>query len=212
MIEVMVSAAIFAFALLGLFGMGRMMQRSAVNNVADGVALHAVEGMMEQLRVLPYEAVLLPAAQVPPALPLGQKWVVSLKRYQPPRAGGVAGKQVEQLIPINTTGADKGITTYTDKDGEKRKCTIDAEGYVMVDDVNMASTLNSTFAVVTQQPMKLKVRILMYEVKDANFATGVTLEILYKYQAAPPGTPDTDTSLDTVSSRATRTFIPRKIT
>lgn len=210
LVEVMVAAAIFAVGLLGLFGIGRMMHRTSLTSVADGIALHAVEGLMEQLRVQPYEDVLINAARATPG-----SVSIPVRRYQGANARlGTAGQMVEQLIMVNPPASNAIRTsTYTDGSGKQISYTsFTKDGFTTLEGVNLSTTLNSKFAVVEEQPMKLRVKILMSEVRDVNFATGVTIEVIYEYHGSRPDQPDSTSMLSGMQRRAIRTFIPAKIT
>lgn len=194
--EVMVAVAIFGFALLGVFSIGRLMHRSAMSNVADGIALHAVEGMMEQIRSMPYDAMLSPAAQDG----TGTR-SVDFIRYQSATTAGVVAGPVNQKIYINTTGSNAGAYEYTDVNGVKRVTTVNKDGYMAVDGINLSTQLTSTFVVQNQSPMVFEVRVVMTP-KDANFASGIAVELFYRYKTNPS---------DDYKNHVMRTFIPRFI-
>lgn len=197
LVEIMVAAAIFGFAILGVFGMGRLMHRTAVDNVSDGVATQIVEGMMEQLRAQPYQATLLPAAQDQTGATR-----ITFRRYQSATSAGVAGTLTSQDIPINSPPGKATTYAYTDITGASRTGTVNAAGYTPLDGVNLSVKLDGNYAVSSEVPMDLSVRIVMMPVNDANFANGVTVELFYNYRAGPS---------DPYTNRVIRTFISKAI-
>ena len=197
LVEVMVAAAVFGFAVLGVFGMGRMMHRTAIDNVSDGVATQVVEGIMEQIRAQPYQTTLVPASK-----DTSGATRITFHRYQSAKSSGAAGTLTSQDIPINSSAANAGSYSYADINAVAKTGTIDATGFVTVDGVNLAVKLDNNYAITSDVPMDLAVRIVMTPVNDANFANGVTVELFYRYRAGPT---------DGYTNRVIRTFISKAI-
>ena len=112
--EVMVAAAIFGLGLLGVFDMTRLIYRTSIDNVSDGIALQAAESLMEQVWSMPYGTVISPGGQAPTNL--------TFTRYQPPQSNGTPASQVQQTIPVNDNlyHVIDGITLATELDSDLR--------------------------------------------------------------------------------------------
>lgn len=96
LIEVMIALAIFGITAGGIVSASGLAHRTSVENVADSVALHTAESIMEQLRIMPYENTLLPACASTGALTL------PIDRYVP--ANTLSAAKIEtQNIAVNTT-------------------------------------------------------------------------------------------------------------
>lgn len=193
--EVMVAVAIFGFALLGVFSIGQLMHKSAMSNLADGIALHAVEGMMEQIRSMPYDEVLAKGAAKQDG-----SFAIDFVRYQSASAGTVAGP-VNQKIYVNTSSANKGEYTYVDINGTTRSTKVDKDGFIAIDGINISTQLNEKFLVQGQSPMIFEVKMNL-AIKDQNFAAGIAVELFYRFKTNPS---------DAYNSHVIRTFIPRFI-
>lgn len=192
LVEVMVAVALFAFGLLGVFSIGQLMHRSSMSNLADGIALHAVEGMMEQIRAMPYDNVLAKAATDPKNNPL------DFIRYKSATNTEAAGP-VSQKIYANTTAADAGKTTFTDSNKKDWPITVNADGFMVVEGINLSTQLNDKFIVQGQSPMIFEVRVVLTP-KDKDFAAGIAVEMFYRFKTNPGGD---------YKTHVVRTFIPR---
>lgn len=93
LMEVMIALAIFGITAGGIVCASGLAHRTSVENIADSVALHTAESIMEQIRIMPYEATLLKSCVNATPLPID--------RYVPANTGGAA-KISTQIIPVNT--------------------------------------------------------------------------------------------------------------
>lgn len=153
LIEIMIALAVFGMTIGGLVSSMTLMHKSSISNVTDSVALHAAEGIMEQIRVMPYESRLLVAAQATPGT-----ITLPLNRYVPAQTDGTPAQINPQDIPVNTTtGVD-------------------------LENVNQATTVNAKYVVTGNVHLPINVRILLRPVNDVNFARGLTVELIYTYR------------------------------
>lgn len=188
LIEVMIALAIFALAAGGIISASSMAHRTSVDNVANSVALHTAESIMEQIRIMPYEATLLPAFKPPAGVATSP---LPIDRYLPETAAGTPAELARQPIPVNTATP------------------------VCVEHVTLSTTLNHTGVQVAAADLPLGVRILMDET-TTNGATGITVELIYSRYRAITGatTAERTAAMQTatpVSVHTLRTFIPRAL-
>ena len=156
LVEVMIATAIFGISLASVFGLIRFMYRTAIDNVAEGVALHAAEGIMDQIRVMPYETFLLNAARAQPGTS-----AVPLLRYRPATASGTIAQLVTQNLSVNGTV------------------------FAPLPNVDLSVTLSTSFALTSEVPLDISTRLLIHEYAGADFSHGVTVELIYRYRSAP---------------------------
>lgn len=175
LVEIMIALTLFGISAGGLVSMATMMHKTAISNVADSVALHAAEGIMEQIRIMPYEEVLLKAATAPAGTT-----ELALNRYVPAQANGTPAQIVPQEITVNGAAP------------------------VELLNVDLATTVNANYVITSSVRLPVGVRVLLREVKDANFAQGITVELIYSYRyRASDAQP---------SQHTLRTFIAKSVT
>lgn len=92
LIEVMIALAIFGIAAGGIVSTSSLAHRTAIENIADSIALHTAESIMEQIRIMPYESTLLPLC--------GTTGTLEIDRYVPANIGSPA-KIETQSIQVN---------------------------------------------------------------------------------------------------------------
>lgn len=187
LIEVMVAVGMVGVAFGSIFGMARLMYRTAVANVSDGVALHSAEGILEQMRVLPYDNPASIAGSFDPSVGLKQLCRSS---------GAVYNVPVSYFSYPDSTNFYKPALEY-------QYFASNASGYVPIKGVSINGDYDSATGKSKQIPLDIQVRVLVNErTTDGNFGAGVMIELYYRYR--------TVNSAD-YTVRVLRTFVARGV-
>ncbi len=149
LIEVMIALAIFAIAAGGIISASGMAHRTSVSNVADDIALHAAEGIMEQIRIMPCDPTLYALAD---AVSGSKASEIAIIRYVPAMSG-LGAQAASQSIPANTAGP------------------------VPLNNVTLNATLDSKSVQTAAATLPMSVRILIK--RATGVTAGVTVELIY---------------------------------
>lgn len=152
LVEIMIALLLFGMSVGGLFSMTTMMHRTSVSNVADSVALQAAEGIMEQVRIMPYANLQAAAAAAPGTSTL------TFNRYVPAQSDGTAARIDPQEIRVNSAAP------------------------VLLDNVDLSTAVNANYVITSHVRLPLGVRLLIREIEHGNFARGVAVELVYTYR------------------------------
>lgn len=185
LVETMVAMAVFSVALLSVFNVGGMMYKASIDNVAAGEALHAAEGIMEQIRAQPYQAVLVPASQSTDG-----SYQMLVYSYFP--ATSVAAAEWKSIkIPVNAKDHYfvDGVSL-----GNQGKYTLGGP----------LNNIITGYQVTSAVPLDFRVKLNVTKISDGNLARGVTVELFYKFSDRPIGA-------GPYHDRVLRTFIPEQI-
>ena len=159
LVEILIAATMFAIVSWSLFATARLMYKTAMSNLADGVALHAAEGALEQIRVLPYDSSTIgsPGLKQLAASTSGSPVGISLNYFSTPNATSSVPQLLTQSIASNAA-------TYATFSGA-------------------AISGSYSNGKIQQTPLDLQVRILVNErATDVNFGAGITVEVYYRYR------------------------------
>ena len=217
LIEVLVALAMFSIVFGGIFGMARLMYKTSMSNVAEGVALHAAEGILEQMRAMTYDNTFSKS---------GCTFDSSGSRVGDPNIGlrqlctvTAADNTGAYYVPISyfSTDDDRNYNTaaQTDYKPVLRTQYIQSNlpGFMPLYGVAVNGEYDAKKNTFKQVPLNMRVRVLVNEkATDTNFGAGITIEVYYRYRLLDTTSKDKlgqDSDRDV--QRVLRTFIARGV-
>lgn len=181
LVESMMAFSVFGLTAGGVVSMATNLHAGAQGNAADATALHAMESVMEQLRVMPYDSVLKVAAESPASRTLYLSQLVpgaSLRESRTP---------VKVTVPVNRGDYVPYKYAPNSASSARNPFLADADAANGGVDLSMASAVqlgvetDRALNVISVARLGLETDLSLTKIENDSGARGVAVTLRYRY-------------------------------